>query len=478
MQSTISSVLSKAYDVEAFRQLGHELIDHLSDHLNAIQTKENPITIPYSDPEDELTFWLKDMEKGGEPIDFLDTILKRSIRVHHPGYIGHQVAVPAFISSLAGLVSDVLNNGSGVYEMGMPSNALERIITDLMAKKVGYENGGGMLTSGGSLANLTALLAARKAKAPTAVWELGHNEKLAIMVSKEAHYCIDKAARIMGIGEEGVITIPSDEQHKIRIDVLEEYLIDAKAKGFHVIAMVGCAASTATGSYDDLVQLAAFSQKHNLWFHVDGAHGGPVILSKKYAYLAEGIELADSVTIDFHKLMMTPALNTALLYREEADSYKTFQQEALYLYNVQQIPEWYQSSKKTFECTKLMLSIKFYILLRTYGMQVFEDYIDTVHDKARAFAAMINKHPDFELAIQPESNIINFRFIKCSETHRDTVNAQILRKLIDEGEFYIVQTILRGKRHLRVTVMNPLTTEDDFEKLLQKLSKFGHAVSS
>ena len=201
---TSTTLLEQAYDPDFFRQTGHQLVDLLADHLRDLQTKENASVIPYSTPEEELAFWQKGLGTQQDPLDFFRDVIAHSINVHHPHYIGHQVSAPALVSGLAGLLADVLNNGTGVYEMGMASNALEKIVIDWLAARIGYEpTAAGFLTSGGTLANLTALLAARKAKAGSPVWEEGHRERLAVMVSEEAHYCIDRAAPYLGHGTTG-----------------------------------------------------------------------------------------------------------------------------------------------------------------------------------------------------------------------------------------------------------------------------------
>ncbi|MCI4667507.1 MAG: pyridoxal-dependent decarboxylase [Bacteroidia bacterium] len=464
--------LEKAYQPEEFRRVGHQLIDLISDQLSQASRKEIPV-IPYRSPEDELNFWKDDFEKnqGGEPIELFQKILDHSSKVHHPHIMGHQIATPALLSSFGGLISDILANGTGVYEMGMASNGLEKLVTDFLAQAIGYGlDGGGFLTSGGTLANLTAMLAARKAKAKGNVWTEGHSQRLAIMVSEEAHYCIDRAARIMGMGSQGIIKVPVDDKYKIRIDLLEEYYQRAKAEGLQVIALIGCASSTATGSYDDLDALGDFSHKHDLWYHIDGAHGGGVILSEKYKYLAKGIEKADSVVIDFHKMLMTPALNTALIFRRGEDAYKTFQQRAQYLWDQQQTEEWYNSGKRTFECTKLMMSIRVYTILRTYGPQIFGENIEKLHGMAENFAQILKARKDFELAHEPESNIINYRYILAEENKLDALNTKIRERLIHEGDYYIVSTSLQGKKYLRSAIMNPLTTEEDFTALLDKIA--------
>jgi len=446
------------------------MIDLLSDHLEKVRSAPDRAVIPYREPEEELKYWQVDAQQLSEPMDLFQNILDHSIDVHHGRYMGHQVSAPAFISALAGLMSDVLSNGTGVYEMGMASNALEKVVTDFVARKIGYRpEAAGFQTSGGSLANLTALLAARKAKAPTAVWEEGHADRLAVMVSAEAHYCIDRAARILGMGSEGLIKVPVNDRFEIRTDLLDNYLQEAQAKGLRVIAMIGCAGSTATGSYDDLEALADFSQRHKLWLHIDGAHGGAVVFSEQYRHLVKGIERADSVVIDFHKMLLTPALNTALIFKEGENSYKTFEQQAQYLWDSQQSPEWYHSGKRTFECTKLMLSIKVYAILKTYGEEIFAENIDRLYGLAKAFAGRIKEHPYFELATEPAANIVNFRYTNAPSEKLDQLNADIRQALIDSGKFYIVQTMIDGKRYLRTTFMNPRTKEMDVVDLLAEI---------
>lgn len=467
-----SNRLEKAYDPSEFRKLGHQVIDMLADHLENVQTDQNHTVIPYQDPEDELAYWKEDFSSDSDILSVFNNILKHSISVHHPRYLGHQVSVPALVSGLAGLLSDVLSNGTGVYEMGMAANAIEKIVTDLVAQKIGYtNNASGFLTSGGTLANLTALLAARKAKAPSAVWENGHQEQLAVLVSEEAHYCIDRAARILGFGSKGIVKVPVDKSFKIKIKDLKNCYERALSDGLRVIAIVGCACSTATGSYDDLDSLANFAEQHNLWFHVDGAHGAAVVFSDQHKHLVKGISRADSVVLDFHKMLMTPALNTGLIFRKSEDAYSTFVQKAQYLWDSQQSKEWYNSGKRTFECTKLMMSIKVYTILKSYGTEVFEDNINHLYALTTVFANLIENHVDFELALQPESNIVNFRYIKNHELEINDLNSLIRQKLITTGMFYIVQTRIKGVLYLRTTIMNPLTTKSDFIALLTQIEQ-------
>lgn len=467
--------LKEAYSPEKFRQEAHQLVDTLADYLHAAQSQQLETVIPYQLPEDNLRFWQDDLQQGiGESTALFEEIIRQSTHLHHPRYMGHQVSPPLPIAAMAGLLTGMLNNGMAVYEMGLVSNPLERILSDLLSEKIGFTfQSSGLLTSGGTLANLTALLSARAAKAPTDVWEEGTCERLAVMVSEEAHYCIDRAARIMGMGSEGIIKIPTNARFQIRTELLEQYYQNAQEAGLTVIAVIGSACSTSTGSYDDLISIGNFCRQHNLWFHVDGAHGGAVVFSEKYKSLVKGIELADSVVIDWHKMLMTPALATALIFKNGEDSFQTFHQKAQYLWANQGSHEWFNSGKRTFECTKLMMSVKIYSILKTCGEEIFSENIDTLHDLAKAFVEILNRSLAFELAIEPESNIVCFRFVgegKNSENY-NTLNAAIRQKLLEEGRFYIVQTTLREKLYLRVSLMNPLTTVKDLRALLEEVEK-------
>ena len=470
-----SERLAEAYSSSNFKTMGYKVIDLLSDYLEQVQADTEYPVLPYHHPEEELAFWQHDFTSDSDILSVFKNVLNRSVHVSHPRYIGHQMASPALISTLAAPLIDILNNGSAVYEMGMVGNAIEKVVTDFLKEKIGFgDAASGFLTSGGTLANFTALLAARKAHAPTDVWKNGHEQKLAIMVSEEAHYSVERAIKILGLGNKGLIKIPVDDNLCIQTQVLDKYLTKAKNDGLHVIAIIGSAATTSTGSYDDFEALSHFSKTHNIWLHIDGAHGGGVVFSDKYRHLAKGVNKADSITIDFHKMLMTPAPSTALIFKNEKYSYDNFQQQAQYIWDSQESKEWYDSGKRTFECTKVMMSIKVYAVLKTHGEKIFEENIDHLFDLTHSFAKLIKKRATFELALEPQSNIINFRYVNAKEATLDNLNSNIRQILVESGKFYIVQTMINNKRYLRCTVMNPLTKVTDFEALLDEIEIIAH----
>jgi len=472
-------LLENVYDPVDFQKRGHNLIDLLTNHLDNKINEKSVNAINWHSPEEELKFW-KDFLSNGNDANLFKEITTRTTYVHHPHCIGHQVTPTAPITALTGMISSLLNNGTAVYEMGMSSNAIERIVTDLICKKIGFsESSRGFLTSGGTLANLTALLSARKAVLEEDVWNEGTQSKIAIMVCEEAHYCVDRAAKIMGLGEKGIIRISASPNFQMNTALLEEKYQEAKANDIQIFAVVGSAPSTSTGMFDNLNEIGAFAEKYKLWFHVDGAHGGAGIFSKKYNHTVAGIHKADSVVIDGHKMMMMPGITTALLFKDGIHANATFSQKADYLLTESEHEDWYNSGKRTFECTKNMMGIHWYTLLKIYGEKVFEAYVTHLYDSGKLFAELIVEDSDFELALKPMSNIVCFRYSPhcIQKTELNSLNEKIRHTLLLNGEFYIVQTKLNGHHYLRVTIMNPFTNQIHFRNLLKKIKDIGNQLS-
>ena len=476
-----STLLEAAYSPQNFRQNAHQLIDKLADHLERSLSGTSSKVINWSSPEEEREFWKDFLNSSKEPQQLFDAIIERSIHIHHPKYIGHQISPTVPITILTSMLNAQLNNGMGVYEMGAASTAMERIVTDLLCSQLGYsDKANGFLTSGGTLANLTALLSARKAVLEQDVWQAGYSGKLAVMVSQDAHYCIDRAARIMSLGEQGIVKIPVDNNFMLRSELLESCFEKAKNDGLTVFAIVASAPSTATGIYDNLEAIAEFAAKKKIWMHVDAAHGGAAIFSAKYKSLLKGVHQADSVAIDGHKMMMMPSITTALLFKEGSNSHRTFMQQADYLLHETEDEDWYNLAKRTFECTKYMMSLHWYALIKTYGFSLFDEFVTTLYDLGNKFAAIIREDPDFELAVLPMSNIVCFRYtgnlIKNNELNK--INLSLRKLLLEDGEYYIVQTVLRGQNYLRMTIMNPFTSTAMLEALLIKLKHLAKSLTA
>lgn len=478
----MTHLLEDAYDPESFRKNGHQLVDLLADYLTAARNDSNLRVLPWKSPEDMVAKWKNDLsvplETGLTLREFFRDVIENSIRLHHPKNMGHQVVPPVPMAALVELISAFLNNSMAIYEVGPFSSAIEKIVTDWLGTCLGMgEKSGGILTSGGSIGNLTGLLAARQHKSGCNIWQEGgwDHQPLAVMVSSESHYSVARAVKIMGWGEEGIVKIPVNDRLEIDAASLENSYRQSLEEGKQVIAVAANACSTSTGSYDPLEEIAAFCQENDLWLHVDAAHGGGAVLSSKYKHLVKGIEKADSVVIDFHKMLLCPALTTAVIFKEGENAYETFSQKASYLLSDEKRGNWFDIAQRTLECTKKMMGIKIYALLKMYGVQLFEDYITRTYDMAKEFAAVIKETHDFQLALEPASNIVCFRYVPpaADELQLDDMNTNVREKLKEEGEFYIVRTVINNVVYLRTTLMNPFTSRKELIQLLEKIRTEG-----
>lgn len=464
---SIPKSLRDAYDPERFRADGHRLIDRVADHLARATSRDDAPVLPWVEPADALAAWPADFDEPEDLVAVLERSMAGAIRLHHPRYLGHQVPPPMPGAALADLVAAILNNGMAVYEMGPTSVPQELAVIGWMAARLGFPaTAAGVLTSGGSLGNLTALLAARQAKAGFDAWVNGGHE-LAILCSAQAHYSVSRAVRIMGWGDDGAIPVETDAAFRMRPDALEAALRGTKRK---VIAVVASAASTGTGAFDPLPAIADFCERHGLWLHVDGAHGASAALSPRHRHLVAGIERADSVVWDAHKLMAMPALITGVVFRDGRRSYEPFAQEASYLFAAgrgEGAAEWFNLGLRTLECTKRMLSTIVYASLRAHGERTFVDYVERVFALGAELAAKIEAAPDFELAAPVACNIVCFRWKPAAD------QAVVRRRVLERGRTYILQTRLAGATVLRAALMNPLSESVDLDAMLDEIRAAG-----
>jgi L-2,4-diaminobutyrate decarboxylase len=466
--------IRNAYDAQAFRQIGHWLIDTLADFLRASTEQSLTSVLPDIRPGTMLEQWPGNFpdKPSAEFRPLMQNVLSLSNNLLHPRYLGHQVSSPLPLAALCDLAGTFINNASAVYEMGPVNIAMEKRIVQWMCRLVGYsESSDGILTSGGTIGNLTALLAARQAKTEYNIWSDGiDSEKpLTVLISEQAHYSVRRAVSIMGLGESAVSLVPVDKYFRMDLAALEKKYDQAASLGRTVFAVVGNSCSTATGSYDDLEGIADFAESRSIWFHVDGAHGASALLSDRYRSLLKGVHRADSVVWDAHKMLLMPALITAVLFKDGSHSYESFSQKASYLFEKESREEWYNFAHRTMECTKTMMGLRLYMCLMVYGTRLFSDYIDSMYGLTKAFADCIRESTDFECAVEPESNILCFRYLKEDVNDLNALQIHIRKKIRESETFYIVQAELNNTHYLRCTIIHPLTTLDDLKALLDTI---------
>jgi L-2,4-diaminobutyrate decarboxylase len=393
--------------------------------------------------------------------------------------MGHQLPPVLPLAALADLVSSLLNNSVAVYEMGQAGTQIERQVIRWLCASVGWpQDSDGVLTSGGSLGNLTALLAARNQATQGSAWRQGLHSgpPLALLLSDQAHYSLARAAGVLGLGQESVVAIPTDNRFRADVSALAGLYRQTVQAGKKVIAVVGSAATTATGSFDPLREMGEFCREKGVWFHIDGAHGASALFSEKYRSLTEGIDLASSLVWDVHKMLFAPSLITAVLFRKREDNYGAFSQEASYLFARHPEEADFDLALRTFECTKRTMGVKLWVALRVHGAKSIGQMVTRTFDLAREFAALLEAQPDFELATEPASNILCFRHVpaalkslKNAPERLDAHQLELRKRVVAGGKYFLVHTVLRNKVYLRTTLMNPRTTIGDLEGLIQTI---------
>ncbi|MCG6860887.1 MAG: diaminobutyrate decarboxylase [Chromatiaceae bacterium] len=414
---------------------------------------------------------------------FMDRYLETIINLHQPGYMGHQVAVPHQAAGFGALIDGLTNNPMAIYEMGPGAAAIEYFVVNWMLEKIGWtpsplepgrqtggRYGGGVLTHGGSLANLTALITARTAIRPDA-WRTGHQggnqNELAVMAPGNNHYSIERAVGILGLGTGNIYAIPTDARGAMDPRALPHTLARIRSDGKTPLALIANACSTAVGVYDRLRPIGEFCRDQDIWFHVDSAHGAAALLTPDYRHLMDGVELASSVTWDAHKMMRTSSVCAALLVRDHRHIDKAFDQEASYLFHDKEQPG-FDFLHRAVECTKSGMGLRFFLVLATLGEEGLGHYVERQYRLAAQAYDYLKGLDGVEVPVAPESNILCFR-----APGSDARQLDLRNRILAKGDFYITSTLFANKRYLRLVFMNPETDLDDVKRLMEQIRQFG-----
>jgi len=493
-----------AYDPQLLKVAGHRLADLLADHLARVEASAD-VVLNWEEPSKNIARAHAELDRyaaqSGQAAtgaderqalsdrfaEIVGTILSRGLNLHDPRYIGHQVPASVPIAGLFDAVGAVTNQVMAIYEMGPWASALEQVMVERLGERVGWETGefSGVVTHGGSLANLTALLTARNVSLGNS-WEEGipsdGGAPPVLVAHGETHYCIARSAGILGLGTKQVVRAELDEKRRIDPERLETTLSDLRRRNVPIVAVAASACATPIGAFDPLAEIADVCRKHNVWLHVDAAHGGAALFSQRHRHLVDGLDRADSFIWDAHKMLFVPALCAFVFYRNRDHRFETFRQDAPYLFDPAKpgLAD-YDSGLRTIECTKRAATFGLWGLWSLFGPQLFADMVDVTFEMGRLFYEKLVESPDFEPLHVPDCNIVVFRHLPdelCGAPPEVVGKFQLdlRREVIESGEFYIVPTTKDGVGALRVTVINPLTTGNHLDSLLETLRDKGRAL--
>lgn len=487
-RNSVDGGLAAVFDPEGFRLAAEQCALRLRRYLDDAEVKGLDLIEPAvltkaarelmtTEREDIADF---DESRLGRIVDLY---LSTGIQVHSPGYMGRQFSGVVPLAGLVDLVSSVSNQPSSFYEAGQLPNVAERLMAEELGRFIGWDPGTSAMvtTSGGSLANLTALLAARNRAFP-GVWSRGvtrEGGRPAIAISEEAHYSVARAAGVLGIGEEQIVRLPVDEAGRVRPDGVVPVLQAAARRGLRVFCLVASAGTTSTGAFDPLDELAALTRPRGIWLHVDGAHGASLLLSERHRGRLRGIAEADSLTWDAHKMLFVPAPCTLLFYRDGEAARGAFRQRASYVFDEE--PDAYSafdSGDKNLECTKRPMIMPLWTLWSVYGPALFERKIDHLCAMTRRAHRMLAAEPDFTVLHEPEANILCFRYqpedLDRAALHE--LQLVIRNRLRADGRFFISKVDLDGVAALRLVLMNHRVGADHLAMLLTEIRTTGRRV--
>jgi L-2,4-diaminobutyrate decarboxylase len=399
-----------------------------------------------------------------------------------PACAAHLHCPPLAVAVAADLAVSALNPSQDSWDQAPAATALETLLLQELAGLVGYERrlAAGVLTSGGTESNVMGLMLARDrvlGAATSRQVEMAGipagSARPRIFASAVAHFSVQRAAALLGLGEDAVVPVAVDRQLRMRAGALADALDESARRGELPVAVVATAGTTDTGAIDPLRACAALAASHGAWLHVDAAYGGGALLSDRLAPLLDGLALADSVSLDWHKLGWQPAAAGIFLVRR-AQTYASLARRAAYLNPVDDEEAGYPSLLGlSLRTTRRADAFKIAVTLRTLGREGLGRLVDACHDLAVAGAGAVREHPRLELHGEPVLTTFLFRYLPrlpADEARVDAVNASLRRRLLREGRAVVGRTELPGhgpgRVRLKLTLLNPHTTPADVERLL------------
>ncbi|MDT9689173.1 aspartate aminotransferase family protein [Streptomyces sp. P9(2023)] len=434
----------------------------------------------------------KPLGDSSAALDELESVyLRDAVYFHHPRYLGHlncPVVIPAVLGEA---VLSAVNSSLDTWDQSAGGTLIERKLIDWTNGRIGFEatnapsadgSADGVFTSGGSQSNLQALLLAREEAKTSDL------SKLRVFTSDCSHFSVQKSAGLLGLGPDAVISIPVDRTRRMQSVVLAAELEACRAEGLTPMAIVATAGTTDFGSIDPLHEIAALADEYGAWMHVDAAYGCGLLASRTRRHLLDGIERADSVTVDFHKSFFQPVSSSALLVRDGA----TLRHATYHADYLNPLPQALGSARaggtptvaeqipnqvdKSLQTTRRFDALKLWMTLRVMGADGVGELFDEVCDLAAAGFELLAADPRYDVVVQPQLSTLVYRYIPeavTSPAEIDRANLYARKALFASGEAVVAGTKVDGRQYLKFTLLNPETTVPDIAAVLDLIA--GHA---
>jgi aromatic-L-amino-acid/L-tryptophan decarboxylase len=474
-----------------FKKIGYQLIDTISDFIDTIEDK--PVTAGESSKQLQKILGNDPLPEKGRPAEELLTktselLLNHSLLNGHPKFLGYITSSPAPIGALADLLATAVNPNVGAQILSPIATEIEKQTVKWLAEFIGVDPGyGGILVSGGNMANITAFFAAITAKAPKnlKVEGLGNlPKKLLVYCPRTTHTWIEKAAVLSGLGSGSVRWIQTDADNKMNNDLLERTIKDDLKEGHQPIMVIGTAGDVSTGVVDNLKAAAAICKMYDLWFHIDGAYGIPATIIPELRSVFEGIKEADSIAVDPHKWLYSPLEAGCTLVKNPNHLTDTYSSHPEY-YNFGNTDE--DASQNYYEFglqnSRGFRALKVWLTLQQVGKNGYIKMIRENIELAELLFELAGNHPELE-AVTHHLSITTLRYVPLhdrqnnipEEDYLNTLNEALLNKLQQGGEVFLSNAIVNKKYCLRACIVNFRTSVGDIEEIIDIIVREGKNI--
>ena len=455
---------------EEFKHISERVLEIATEYLQELDGR----TIPPIERGTELQGLYRspipEAGMGSEAIFGLTGIGRHS-RAQNGRFFGYVLGSGEPVSAVTDVLCSVLNQNVTAWRSAPAAVTIEQTVVDWLAQAIGCQDFRGVLTGGGSSANLMALAMAREAKAPANQDGVRAGDGLAIYASTEVHMSIPKAIALLGLGRDNLRQIPVDESFRMVPEQLDHRMRQDKKKGVTPVAVVATAGTVNTGAIDSLLEVAAIAQRYGAWLHIDGAYGalGSIAAPDKF----KGLALADSICLDPHKWLYQPIDCGCLLYRDAGAAQRAFANSGQYVRVLSDDPiEGYAVFEESMELSRRFRALKLWFSLRYHGFGSFRKSIEKDLLHAQRLGQAIDREPELERLAPIELSAVCFRYVgngTSTESELNRVNSAILRRLIERGRVYLSNATLHSKFCLRACIVNHRTTDADIDDIVQEV---------
>ncbi len=478
---------------EQFKKLGYRLIDKIADFIDTIH--ERQVSSCKTPAEIRNILGNKSLPENGIATDELlstttDLLIQDSLFNGHPKFFGYITSSAAPLGALADLLASAINPNVGANILSPVATGIEKQTVQWLAEFIGVSpDYGGVLVSGGNMANFTGFLAGRSVKAPGNIKENGVNnakQKLTVYCSKATHTWIEKAAGLFGTGTKYIRWVPTTDANQMNTDILEETIREDLRNGFKPIMVVGTAGDVSTGVVDDLKSISEVCKKYDLWFHIDGAYGIPAAVIPSLKKMFSGTEEADSIAIDPHKWLYSPLEAGCTLVKNPNHLIETFSSHPNYYKfdNIEDEPatNFYEYGLQN---SRGFRALKVWLTLQQVGRKGYIEMLSEDIRLSKLLFQLAGNHPELD-AITQNLSITTFRYVPQgynseAQKHHDylnQLNETLLNELQNGGELFLSNAVINEKYSLRACIVNFRTSEKDIREIIDIVVREGKRVHS